>query len=176
MFRSIHSAYSNHAPSQVKQALSFEDKHKYLNPTGNALADYGIYGGAGALGGAGIGALINMLRDEDPLKGAIMGGGAGLGLGLGGRALMGYGLDNQIEGEIKKLQQEQAIAQSLYYKSLKNRDDSYNENHIVSGESTPGIQTTDSARALLDKAPHQQNKKMEQIAKAIAALEKIRNG
>lgn len=42
-------------------------------------------GGAGALGGAGIGALIQYLRDEDILPGLLAGGAAGAGLGaLGG--------------------------------------------------------------------------------------------
>lgn len=87
MWNKLSKAYINHAPAHVKQAASLQDQHAFLNPTGNALADYGIYGGAGALGGAGIGALINLLRDEDVLTGALMGGGAGLGLGLGGKAL-----------------------------------------------------------------------------------------
>jgi hypothetical protein len=88
MWNKLSSAYSNHVPAHVKQAAGLDQQHAFLNPTGNALADYGIYGGGGALGGAAIGALINMLRDEDALTGALVGGGAGLGLGLGGKALL----------------------------------------------------------------------------------------
>lgn len=46
-----------------------------------------MYGAGGALGGAGIGALIQYLRDKDILPGLLAGGLIGGGLGAGGKAL-----------------------------------------------------------------------------------------
>ena len=52
------------------------------------MSDYAVYGGAGALGGAGLGALINYLRDKSVAEGALVGGGLGGAAGLGTRGIM----------------------------------------------------------------------------------------
>ena len=52
-----------------------------------AVPDYLLYGGGGALAGAGIGALINKLRGKDVLKGSLIGAGIGGGTGLAGTAI-----------------------------------------------------------------------------------------
>jgi hypothetical protein len=52
------------------------------------IGDYAMYGGAGALGGAGLGALINYLRDQSVAQGALVGGGLGGAAGLGTRGIM----------------------------------------------------------------------------------------
>jgi len=93
---SYSAAYSHHSPT-TKQALNVGSALKGLNPTDNQLANYGIYGGAGALGGAGIGALVELLKgeeDKDYLKAMLLGGGIGGGLGLGAKALGDYGLSD----------------------------------------------------------------------------------
>jgi hypothetical protein len=53
-----------------------------------AVPDYLLYGGGGALAGAGIGALVNKLRGGSALKGGLIGSGIGAGAGLGARGLM----------------------------------------------------------------------------------------
>ena len=61
-----------------------------LNPYTDQLANYGLYGGLGALGGAGIGALVEALRgneEKNYLKAILAGGGIGLGAGLGVKGL-----------------------------------------------------------------------------------------
>lgn len=98
--------YSHYAPANVntKQAnVSVGEALGALNPADSQLANYGIYGGAGALGGAGIGALINLLRGESALKGALIGGGIGGGLGLGAKALGDYSLSDS-KGRIDALE------------------------------------------------------------------------
>lgn len=54
------------------------------------LQDYALYGGGGALAGAGIGGLINYLRGKSVGKGALIGGGLGGLAGLGTRGAMDY--------------------------------------------------------------------------------------
>lgn len=86
--------YSQYRP-RTKQALTVGTADKMLTPTDNNLANYGIYGGAGALGGAGIGALMELLsnkKDKSYLKSMLIGGGIGGGLGLGAKALGDFGL------------------------------------------------------------------------------------
>jgi hypothetical protein len=88
--------YSHYAPT-TKQAVTVETALGHLNPTDNQLANYGIYGGAGALGGAGIGALIELLRnkeDKDYLRASLMGAALGGGLGLGAKTVGDYGLSD----------------------------------------------------------------------------------
>jgi len=60
---------------------------KHISEGDNNLANYGIYGGGGALLGGGVGALIQYLRDEDILPGLVTGGLVGGGLGVGAKAL-----------------------------------------------------------------------------------------
>jgi hypothetical protein len=82
--------YSHYAPVTKQADISVGQALDTLNPTGNMLGDYGIYGGAGALGGAGIGALVELLRDKeekDYLKAMLIGGGIGGGVGLGAKGL-----------------------------------------------------------------------------------------
>jgi hypothetical protein len=82
--------YSHYAPVTKQADISVGNALDTLNPTGNMLGDYGIYGGAGALGGAGIGALVELLRDKeekDYLKAMLIGGGIGGGVGLGAKGL-----------------------------------------------------------------------------------------
>lgn len=130
MWTQLSKAYINHAPAHIKQAATLKDQHAFLNPTGNALADYGIYGGAGALGGAGIGALINLLRDEDVLTGALIGGGAGLGLGLGGKAIVDANMRPSIAALLKHEQDQNAIL---------NRYNARGENLLKSKENNPEL-------------------------------------
>lgn len=54
------------------------------------LQDYALYGGGGALAGAGVGALVNALRGKSVGKGALIGGGLGGLAGLGTRGAMDY--------------------------------------------------------------------------------------
>ena len=54
-----------------------------FSPYQNQLANYGVYTGGGALAGAGLGTLINALRGESKLKGALIGGGLGAAGGAG---------------------------------------------------------------------------------------------
>ena len=58
---------------------------KLLNPTGNQAADYGIYGGGGALLGGGLGALLS--SKENRLRNALLFALLGGGLGVGGKYL-----------------------------------------------------------------------------------------
>lgn len=60
--------------------------HRVLNPNSNQYTNYGLFGGLGALGGAGIGALMEALKSDEEknyLKALLIGGGAGAGMGLG---------------------------------------------------------------------------------------------
>lgn len=85
-----------HYHSTLKQAnITVGDALAALNPTSSDLANYGIYAGGGGLAGAGIGALINALRGESKLKGALIGGGIGAGAGIGAKALGDFGLKNE---------------------------------------------------------------------------------
>lgn len=146
MWNKFSSAYSNHIPAHVKQAADLSDQHKFLNPTGNALADYGIYGGGGALGGAAIGALINMLRDEDILSGALIGGGAGLGLGLGGKAIADANMRPRFEA-LQSAVKDRDSALERYNTRGRNSVDS------AKGRGAPGsIDPSPAALALLEAA------------------------
>ena len=58
-----------------------------FSPFEDQLANYAIYAGGGGLAGAGIGALVNALRGESKLKGALVGGGIGAGAGAGVKGL-----------------------------------------------------------------------------------------
>lgn len=58
-----------------------------FSPYQNQLANYGVYTGGGALAGAGLGTLINALRGESKLKGALIGGGLGAAGGAGLKGL-----------------------------------------------------------------------------------------
>lgn len=58
-----------------------------FSPYNSQLANYGIYAGGGGLAGAGIGALVNALRGESKLRGALIGGGLGAGAGVGVKGL-----------------------------------------------------------------------------------------
>jgi hypothetical protein len=96
--------YSHYSPV-TKQAFDIKDYNpltlKGLNPTDDQLKNYGLWGGTGGAAGlglgAGIGALVNLLRDESVLKGALMGGGTGAllggGLGLGAKAYLDSNTD-----------------------------------------------------------------------------------
>jgi hypothetical protein len=61
---------------------------RHLDYTPSSAGDYALYGGAGALGGAGIGALVNYLRDRPLAEGALLGAGLGGAAGLGTRGIM----------------------------------------------------------------------------------------
>ncbi len=58
-----------------------------FSPFESQLANYGVYAGGGGLAGAGIGALVNALRGESKLTGALVGGGLGAGAGVGIKGL-----------------------------------------------------------------------------------------
>jgi hypothetical protein len=106
--------YRHYNPNQ-KQAFTVEDGLKALNPTDNQLANYGIYGGAGALGGAGIGALIELLRnkeDKDYLKAMLLGGGIGGGLGVGAKALGDLNLEDEKNIIAKLIERKNKIVKS----------------------------------------------------------------
>lgn len=71
----------------VKQAFDVRD---ILNPVDNNKTNYGIFGGGGALAGAGIGALIEALKSDEEknyLASMLIGGGLGAGVGLGAKNL-----------------------------------------------------------------------------------------
>jgi len=87
--------YSHYRPILKQSNITVGDALAALNPTDNLLADYGIYAGGGGLAGAGIGALVNALRGESKLKGALIGGGIGAGAGAGLKALGNYALSDQ---------------------------------------------------------------------------------
>jgi hypothetical protein len=84
-----------------------EDHPEFVGPPSSlankSLLDnrYLMYGGGGALTGAGIGALINKLRGGSALKGGLIGGGIGAGLGLGGAGIKNY-LENAAIEQNKK--------------------------------------------------------------------------
>jgi hypothetical protein len=84
-----------------------EDDPEFVGPPSSlankSLLDnrYLMYGGGGALAGAGIGALINKLRGGSALKGGLIGGGIGAGLGLGGAGIKNY-LENAAIEQNKK--------------------------------------------------------------------------
>jgi hypothetical protein len=61
---------------------------KAIKVSASSAGDYAMYGGAGALGGAGLGALVNYLRDQSVAQGALVGGGIGGAAGLGTRGIM----------------------------------------------------------------------------------------
>lgn len=66
----------------AKQAFTDKAPLAFLNPTSDQLYNYGILGGGGGILGAGIGALVNKIRDEDAIKGALIGALLGTGGGL----------------------------------------------------------------------------------------------
>ena len=78
--------------SEKNRALSLATERPLDSPdyTPSSAGDYALYGGAGALGGAGLGALINYLRDQSVAEGALVGGGIGGAAGLGTRGVMDY--------------------------------------------------------------------------------------
>jgi hypothetical protein len=78
--------------SEKNRALSLATERPFDSPdyTPSSAGDYALYGGAGALGGAGLGALINYLRDESVAQGALVGAGLGGAAGLGTRGLTDY--------------------------------------------------------------------------------------
>ena len=65
----------------------------------DSLTDYAVYGGVGAGAGAGLGALIQAIRKQDILPGALWGAGIGGGLGLGTRATLNVLNDTGILNE-----------------------------------------------------------------------------
>jgi hypothetical protein len=87
--------YSYYSPILKQAAITVGDTLATLSPTNSALANYAIYSGGGGLAGAGIGALVNALRGESKLKGALIGGGIGLGAGAGIKALGDYTLSGE---------------------------------------------------------------------------------
>lgn len=98
--------YSHYSPFNYKQSnITVGDALSALNPMESDLANYGIYAGGGGLAGAGIGALVNALRGESKLKGALIGGGIGAGAGAGLKGLGDYALSDEKE-ELARLAHE----------------------------------------------------------------------
>lgn len=86
--------YSHYRPASKQANVTVSDALAALSPTDSALKDYALYAGGGGLAGAGIGALVNALRGESKLKGALVGGGLGAGAGAGVKALGDYALSD----------------------------------------------------------------------------------
>lgn len=78
----------------------------------SSASDYALYGGGGALGGAGLGALINYLRDKSVAQGALVGGGIGGAAGLGTRGLMDYLANAEAKAAPTPEVNEQDVAQA----------------------------------------------------------------
>lgn len=160
--------YSQYSP-RTKQALSVGTANKMLNPTDSHLANYGIYGGAGALGGAGIGALMELLsnkKDKSYLKSMLVGGGIGGGLGLGAKALGEYGISDAREAwwgagtsyldnkrKLEELTTSDGILDYLgdAYNNMTGKTDSVREDMNRDAETIKGITESSALDALLAK-------------------------
>jgi hypothetical protein len=101
-----------------------------LNPSSNQLANYGIYAGGGGLAGAGIGTLINALRGQSKLKGALMGALIGAGSGAAVKGIGDYSLDRHVidkEGKkypkLTKALDSLGVSPSQVYRANKERID-----------------------------------------------------
>lgn len=102
------------------------------------------YGGGGALVGAGLGALINKLRGESALKGALIGGAGGAGLGLGGYYLANHmqqkGIEQaakaQAEAQAAKTRQQAEKAQAEAQAAIQKADQE-NQARVMAGEAGP---------------------------------------
>ena len=107
---------ANQGNKPAESGISVRETIGALNPTSDNLANYGIYGGAGALTGAGAGALLSALLGKSKLKGALIGGGLGAGAGVGVKALGDYTIKDQkksIEDMLAKRDMLQAESKSL---------------------------------------------------------------
>lgn len=88
--------------SYKKQALNLNPLSiGGFSPTDSQYANYAIWGGGGALAGAGIGALINKLREKNVLEGLLYGAGIGGASGLGLK-----GLADIFAGEAQRFKRE----------------------------------------------------------------------
>lgn len=95
-------AYSHYRPILKQANVTVGDALAALNPTNSLLKDYAIYAGGGGLAGAGIGALVNALRGESKLKGALIGGGIGAGAGAGLKGIGDYAFSDE-KAELARL-------------------------------------------------------------------------
>lgn len=94
--------YSHYRPILKQANITVGDALAALNPTDSRLKDYAIYAGGGGLAGAGIGALVNALRGQSKLKGALIGGGIGAGAGAGLKGIGDYALSDE-KAELARL-------------------------------------------------------------------------
>lgn len=143
----------------------------------SSAGDYAMYGGAGALGGAGIGALINYLRDKSVAQGALVGGGLGGAAGLGTRGIMDLlksreyshapeaGVGDEAVDYYKALQAARDQAESMPYRGdveMADADASY--------EANADLRTAQEEVARLQElVDHYQGPEKARIEKAVGA-------